>query len=241
MPAAGLADERAERVGGLVCDAFVEVLGARLEGLLVHGSAVAGGYIEGYSDFDFVVFMRGELDGADSRSLQGRLGDIDRGPFGYLQISRVVNLDDPPDDRRLLIEGGYASLVGGYPTAWPLHDASSLREQSAEVFAGLAAILERGYRHWAAANGPRRTLEVRYYMTSLKPAVRAHLVALGEPPLEVWTASYAALGERWSAREPDLGGRFERVVASLPGAPSEEAGLGSELLSLLEAIRDAHS
>jgi hypothetical protein len=241
MTAVPLTDSSAQRVGAEVADAFRAVLTERLEALLVHGSAVAGGYIDGYSDFDFLVFMHGGLSGVDSRALQARLGAIDRGPFGYLQISEIVDVDEPPEDRRLLIDGGYASLVGDYPTGWPLHDDGSLRLRGDEVFAGLPGVLERAYRHWAAANGPRRTLEVRYYMTSLKPAVRAHLVDLGEDVLEVWTAPYGELARRWQAREPESGGRFERLVASLPGVASDEAALGDELLALLEMLCEAHA
>lgn len=117
MPAVALADERAEQVGRLIRDAYADVLGERLEALLVHGSAVTGGYIEGYSDFDFVVFMHGSLSTGDAQALQAHLGSVDHRPFEYLQVSRVVDLDQPPtgDDRLLLIDNAYATLVGDYP------------------------------------------------------------------------------------------------------------------------------
>ena len=240
MPAVPLTDPAAERVGRLVRDAFVEVLGDHLEALLVHGSAVTGGYIEGFSDFDFLLFIRGELSTADARAAQSRLGEADHRPFEYLQISRVIDLDDPPagECRRLLIDGAYAALRGDYPDGWPFLDEEALRARSRAVLAGLTALLERKRRHWAAATGARRTLEVRYHMTDLKPAVRAALVERGEPALEVWRAPYPELAHRWRGHDPVLGERFARLLAELPGARSREAALGEEMLSLLEAIAE---
>ncbi|MDA0352870.1 MAG: hypothetical protein O3A10_11750 [Chloroflexi bacterium] len=242
MTAVPLADPAAERVGALVADAFRAVLADRLEALLVHGSAVTGGYIEGYSDFDFVVFMRGSIGNTEARALQARLGEADHTPFEYLQVSRVVDLDAPPqgEARRLLIEGAYAALVGDYPQGWPFLDADALTARGAEVLAALPAALDRKRRHWAAATGARRTLEVRYHMTDLKPAVRAHLVVLGEPALEVWRAPYPELARRWSSREAAEGARFAHVLASLPAAHDREAAVGEELLALIEAISEAH-
>jgi hypothetical protein len=242
MTAVPLPDPAAERVGALVAGAFTEVLGDRLDALLVHGSAVVGGYIEGYSDFDFLVFMHGDLTTNEARALQACLGEVDHAPFDYLQISRLVNLDDPPvgEERRVLIDGAYARLIGEYPEGWPLHDAETLRARGAAVVAGLAGLLDRARRHWSAATGPRRTLEVRYYMTGLKPAVRAHLVSLGEDTLEVWTAPYPELARRWSAHEPALGDRFTRLLAALPPSNSGEVAAGEELLALIAAIDEAH-
>lgn len=238
MPAVPLADAAAERVGQLVRSAFVDVLGVRLDALLVHGSAVTGGYIEGFSDFDFVLFMRGRLTADDAPALQARLGEVDHHPFDYLQVSRVVNLEEPPDaeGRRLLIDEGYASLVGDYPTGWPFLDEESLRVSGAEVLAGLPALMTLKRRRWAAATGARRTLEVRYHMTDLKPAVRSMLVEQGEPPLDVWRAPYGELARRWAVHDTERGARLSRLLDALPPTPAGEARVGEEMLALLEEI-----
>lgn len=238
MPATSLIDPAADRVGALVRDAFTGVLGERLDALLVHGSAVTGGYLPGFSDFDFLVYMHGPLLTADSDALQSRLGPADHSPFAYLQVSRLIDLDSPPagDHRRSLIDGAYAALVGDHPDGWPFHDPDDLRARSDEILANLPALLVRARRHWSVATGERRRLEVRFYLTDIKPAVRALLVRLGEPVLEVWSAPYPELARRWSSHDTTNGPRFARLLQSLPPTQATEAATGTEMLALLEAI-----
>jgi predicted nucleotidyltransferase len=236
--AAALADPHARRVGALIRDAFIDVLGDRLDALLVHGSALTGGYIEGFSDFDFLVFMRGPLSLDDAIALQRALGDVDHAPFAYLQVSRLIDLDVPPPetDRALLIEGGYARLLGDYPEGWPLLDAAALDRASRDVLADLRGLHDRQRHRWTVATGDRRRLELRYQLTVLKPAVRAHLVRLGGPPLEVWTSSYPELTRRWLRLEPALGARFRDLIARLPPPEGGEAAAGEAMLALIDEI-----
>lgn len=238
MPATSLIDPHAERVGALVRDAFLAVLGDRLEALLAHGSAVTGGYIEGLSDFDVVVYLRGPLTLDDSLALQARLGEADHAPFAYLQISRAYDLDAPPpiEDRRLLIDGAYAELHGHHPKAWPFHDEDTLRASSDRVFDQLPAERAGQLRRWSLATGERRHRELRFQLTLLKPSLRALLVRLSEPVIEVWTAPYPELARRWTSHDPEFGARFASLLGGLPPAYEDEAATGAELLALLEAI-----
>lgn len=161
----------------------------------------------------------------------------DHRPFEYLQVSRVVDLDRPPsgDERRILIDGAYSALEGQYPEGWPFLDAEALAASGHRVLDSLPALLDRKRRHWAAATGARRRLEVRYHMTDHKP-VRATLAELGEPVLEVWTAPYAELARRWARHEPERAARFQALLDALPVASEGEAEIGEEMLLLLESI-----
>lgn len=240
MPATSLIDPAAERVGTLVRDAFVEVLGERVDALLVHGSAVTGGYVPGFSDFDFLVYMHGPLSTDDSNAIQSLLGDSDHAPFAYLQASHIVDLDDPASvgQRFPLIDGAYATLVGDYPRGWPFHDAITLRDHGDAFLVSLPSLLARCRRAWSVATGERRRREIRYQLTDVKPALRALLVRLGEPALEVWTAPYPELARRWTTHDPTNGPRFARLLQSLPPTETTEAATGAEMLALLDAIAE---
>jgi hypothetical protein len=73
-------------------------------------------------------------------------------------------------------------------------------------------------------------------MTDLKPAIRATLVELGEPVVDVWTAPYPELARRWAAHDPERAARFQSLLDALPAAPEREAEIGEEMLLLLESI-----
>ncbi len=240
MPATSLIDPATERVGALVRDAFTEVLGERLDALLVHGSAVTGGYLPGFSDFDFLVYMHGQLSTDDSSAIQSRLGPADHAPFAYLQASHIIDLDNPAsvDQRFPLIDGAYATLVGDYPVGWPFHDANTLRDHGNDFLGDLPSLIARCRRAWSVATGERRRREVRYQLTDVKPALRALLVRLGAPALKVWTAPYPELARRWTTHDPVNGPRFARLLESLPPSEATEASTGTEMLALLDAIAE---
>jgi hypothetical protein len=235
MSAASLVDEHAERVAALVRDAFVGALGERLECLAVHGSAVTG-YLPGMSDFDFVLFMRGRLSLDDARALQAALGGVEIAPFTYLQLSRVVDLDDPDERQVGLIDGAHALLHGAIPEGWAFHDAEELRERGREQLAALQQRWHSRNEDWSVEGGPRRTNRLRLFMTNVKPCTRALLVELGEPVIEVWTAAYPELAHRLRAHEPALAKHLDAVLASMPAGPDDEPHVGAEVLRLLDGI-----
>jgi hypothetical protein len=235
VPEARYADEHAERVGYLVAEAFQETLGERLACLAVHGSGVTG-YIAGLSDFDFVVFMHGRLTLDDSIALQSLLGDADIAPFTYLQVSRVVNLDDPGERHTGLIDNAYVVAAGAIPEGWAFHDADVLRERGRDVLRENRGRWHSRNEYWSVEGGIRRSNLLRGLMTIVKPAVRALLVEYGEPVLEVWTSPYPELARRLRRYDAAIADGLEAVIASFPIAQEEEQCVGGEVLRLLDEI-----
>jgi hypothetical protein len=149
---------------------------------------------------------------------------IDPARFAYLQASRISNLDSLPSgkQRHALIDCTYSALLGRRHKGWPFHDADTLREQCNELLADLPALLERRSRRaWSVATGDRRRSELRFLLTDIKPALRALLIYLGEPVLEVWTAPYSELA---------------RLLESIPLTEVTEAATGTGMLALLDAV-----
>ena len=91
-------------------------------GLVVHGSALKGGFIPGCSDIDFQVFLDdhalgglGELPFATCLAIQRDLALIDPAPFLYIQgkaFSSVL-----PSDHTGPVPGAYLLLAGKLPVA----------------------------------------------------------------------------------------------------------------------------
>jgi hypothetical protein len=89
------------------------------------GSAVKGDFIQGYSDFDFHVFLRPEvMDGeknpkiADAIRFQEAFGDVNPEDFGASQFQiYFINSEKYPQDWVLPIEGTYRICWGDLPSA----------------------------------------------------------------------------------------------------------------------------
>jgi len=213
----------------------VNTLEDRLTAFVVHGSAVTG-FIPGFSDFDFVVFARGELTVADAFEIQRALSAFDAAPFSYVQLSRLVDVDDPLERRNGLIEGAYIIVHGALPADWSLHSPELLRERGREAIHRIPPEVQRLRKDWAVANEPQRRGLVRYLATVLKPAVRGLLCELGDPVLDVWRAPYPGLAQRLGAHDPVLGERLTALVALLPPSLRTEEDVTRRLFSLLEAV-----
>jgi hypothetical protein len=231
------ADEAAERVGRMVAEAYAGVLGDRLATFVTHGSSVTGGYIPGYSDLDFYLFMHGRLTFDDGIALQNRLGEADIAPFGYVQLSRVVDLDDPNERWQGAIDGAYVLVIGALPNGWTFHDEDSLRTRGREALDRIPARLDEYAERWSrATRGRTRERIVRNLITDVKPALRALLAELGEPVLDVWRAPYPDLARRWTMYDAEAGERFRRLLGQLPPPPDREADVGREFMKLLQTI-----
>jgi hypothetical protein len=216
--------------------AFDSVLGDRLVGLVVHGSAVTGDVIPGFSDFDFVVFAHGPLTARDGIKLQGAVGEIDPAPYAYIQLSRAVDVDGSERPGPLFAPGAFRGIRGEVPSPEFIFTEETLRAHARESRADVARWFPSDIEGWATATGPRRSYMLRLLMTRLKPAVRTLLIEHGEDPITVWGASYLALADMWTAHSPGAGRRFRELVESLPYR--DEAATGNIAIELLEEIFD---
>jgi hypothetical protein len=224
------------RVADGVRAAFVEVLGKRLGALVVHGGAVTG-FIPGFSDFDFVVFSHGILRLADALEIQQQLAGLESEPFAYLQLSRLVDLDDTTERQEGLIAGAYVTVHGRLPEGWALHSEATLRERGSQSLRRIEPVLQRLSNDWSVANAAQRQGVVRYLATVLKPAVRGLLCELGDPVTDVWRAPYDELARRLGAHDVTLANGMDELLTLLPPTTEQEPRAARLLFELLDAVR----
>ncbi len=233
------ADDDAARVGAAVADTFCEMLGSRLQAFVVHGSAVTG-YIRDFSDFDFIVMAHGALTIDDAIAVGETLRDADRRPFSYLQLSRAIDVDDPAERMSGLIDGAYVVVAGALPAGWSLHTDDVLRERGRESIERIPDVIRRCSADWIAAGPYERARIIRYLATLLKPALRAMLVAHGEPVIEVWRLPYLRLAHLLALHDAALGARVALLVAALPPAERQDGNVARELFDLLGLLYDTN-
>lgn len=214
--------------------ALEAVLGERLAGTVVYGSAVTGDFIPGFSDIDLAVFARGALRLDDARALQEQADALAALAGGRLQLSHWVDADrDAP--RPLFVPGAFMVLCGpGLRPGW-MHAEESLRAAGQAWLAALPVLVRRDASDWALASGPVRTRLVRLLSTRLKPAIRAALVEQGHPALSVWGSPWNALVKLWSLHDEEGAVALRDVLGRLPTKPGEEREVGDTLLAMLWA------
>ncbi len=212
--------------------ACLDVFGeARVEAIVLHGSALKGGAIPGYSDIDFMVFLTSDCFGENGDlsddlvfAIQERVGPLPWREAGYLYPQAYFH-----DARRLPswwtgpVPGAHRVLWGALPPeAVPTPDrlrAASLRYLKEELPAAIAADL-RNFADADDASLPRR---VRLLGTRVTPAVFALVGHDADDALELWALPKFEALALLEARYPDSGGpglarRFYEIVARLYGA-----------------------
>jgi hypothetical protein len=229
------ADDRAAAVAELVRSSFSEVLRDSLSAIAVHGSAVTG-YIPQFSDFDFVLFLTQQISLDQAKLLRRKFDKSSIDPFVYLQVSRVVRLDEPRERHEGLVEGAYSLIVGGLPAGWEFHSDETLRGRGNEAIERARQEVERRTPDWAVATGERQYQLVRFFATVLKPSLRGRLVRLGEPVQEVWRLAFGDLATLWGKHDPSAAQRLASWLAMLPPDPEKIGDVGDAALDLLQEV-----
>ncbi len=151
---------------------------ANIEGIILHGSAVKGGIIPGYSDIDFMVFLTPDafhdaaLPDEAAFAMQERIGPMPwrKAGFGYPQAYFY-------DARRLPewwtgpVPGAFRALVGELPDAARATEEglrAGARRFLSETLPGRLNGMVSNYADSADTQLPRR---VRLLGTDLTPAV----------------------------------------------------------------------
>ena len=214
---------------------FRNVLDERLHAFVVHGSAAGDDYIPGFSDLDIVAFTYGPLSVDDCLSLGAAIGTLDPTPFAYLQLSAVVDIDEPVTERPVLIPGAFEVLLGAEPADRFLHSEATLRQSGRAWLRALPGLIAQDSRDWAVATAAARPRMLRLAMTRLKPALRALLVEQGEPVFATWTAGYSALSQRWEVLSPGWGQRLHELMQSAPWTAPDDRSM-RELFAVLVEI-----
>lgn len=178
-------------------------------GLLIHGSALKGGFIPSCSDIDFRLYLRdgafqsnGDLRFDLSLTIQRDLSQIDPAPFQYIQCYA-----QPP---RLTTATNTGGDIGPYPGTFhmlagelpvPIPTADQMRERARQSLAALQPIPAHLANGLIDYGGGRLERHVRLLCTEVWPTLFNVLTLRAENPVDVWKLSKVAAIELLPANE----------------------------------------
>lgn len=190
-------------------------------GLLVHGSALKGGFIPECSDIDMQLFLRnGIFDEAGhipldvAAAIQTDLAKIDPRPFQYIQcypIQERVEVGGPKADY-ILIPGTYHVLAGSIPM--PEASGEQVRAKALNYMEKLQPGTLAGANHLLQHGGGRLERHVRLLCTNVWPTLYSLLVCAAGHPVEIWKLSKQQAIARLPEDEP-AGKQIRAFYASL--------------------------
>ncbi|MCI0474752.1 MAG: hypothetical protein L0Y55_00740 [Anaerolineales bacterium] len=178
-------------------------------GLIIHGSALKGGFIPGCSDIDFRLYLRddafqsnGALRFDLSLAIHRDLAQIDPAPFQYIQCyaqpPRLTTATNTGGDIGPF-PGTYHILLGKVPVPEPTAD--QVRERARESLATLQTIPAHLANGLLDHGGGRLERHVRLLCTEVWPTLFNVLTLRAADPLAVWKLSKLAAIELLPADE----------------------------------------
>ncbi len=173
-------------------DAYVRHLGPDLVSLVVHGSAVRGGFIPGSSDVDFALFLRpgaltvgGQLPLPRAAGLHEELTRVDPSPFRYLQ-AYAYSSGDPSG--KTFIPGTFHVIFGErnvpLATVDELMAGAHRALQSLDTQSIAMRISRKLLSHVRRESGLHN--ELRLLCTDVWPTLYHVLSVRGGDPIRVW-------------------------------------------------------
>ncbi len=160
-----------------------------LIGLMIHGSALKGGFIPGCSDIDLHVYVddaaftaQGQLPLALCLAIQQELAQIDPSPFQYIQCYALP--PRLPAHRLGPAPGAYQMLMGLLPV--PEVTAQQLREAARTALMELQSPPEYITRDLLQSGGGKLERLVRLVCTDVWPALYQVLTLQEEDDVRVW-------------------------------------------------------
>jgi hypothetical protein len=204
-------------------------------GLLVHGSALKGGFIPGCSDIDMQLFLHngifdetGNISLDVAAAIQSDLAKIDPAPFQYIQcypIPERVHAGRPKADY-ILIPGTYHVLAGSIPM--PEASGERVRAKALNYMEKLQPGALTGANHLLQHGGGRLERHVRLLCTNVWPTLYSLLVCSATDPLEVWRLPKAQAIALLAEVEPagrQIRAFYEATWAYYRGSQTVEAAL----------------
>jgi len=197
--------------------------------LVAYGSVVTGDFIEGFSDLDLVVVLPQPLTVEEAIVLQRQMPE----PVAVAYIQPTFHLRDRPVPH--LVPGAFHVEHGELPSGFVATE-ETLRRSSADTLRVLPTLVDDDARAWVGAIGEKRPRHVRLMVTRLKPAVRATLVRLGEPVVEVWRAPWDGLVDLWRQHRALRADELAEILELLRARTRDDRACGERVLRLLERI-----
>jgi len=208
-----------------VAHAFSEGLPS-LVVLAAYGSIVTGDHLDDFSDIDLWVVLREPFGVEDAIRLQRLMPEP--GGVSYIQPSFHLIHEPVPH----LVPGAYVVLSGELPEGFIATEETLLRDGT-ELLRDLPDLVRDDALAWTGAIREKRARHVRLMVTRLKPAVRATLVGLGEPALEVWRMPWNELAHQWSVHDPKQAASLSAAIELLRTPNCDNRRSGEAVLRLL--------
>ncbi len=158
-------------------------------GLIVHGSALKGGFIPGCSDVDFQLFVDRDILTHDGQlpldigvAVQRDLAHIDPAPFRYIQCK----LASATGTQRIVgpVSGAYYVLAGRLPV--PEATVEQLRNGAHHALAALDPVPAFMASSLLDHGGGRLAANIRLLCTKVWPVLYQVLVLQQEDAIHVW-------------------------------------------------------
>ena len=152
-------------------------------GLVIHGSALKGGFIPGCSDIDFQLYLDDMLPFETCLSIQRAMSQIDPAPFRYIQCYPHSNM--LPEGQTGPVPGAYLLLAGRLPVAEATR--SQLQESAREKIAALNPVPQYILGCLLEHGKGRLSWNIRWLCTDVWPTVYQVLILQGHDPFSIWS------------------------------------------------------
>lgn len=152
-------------------------------GLLVHGSALKGGFIRNCSDIDFQLYVNEPLSLETCMALYRDISRIDPDPFRYIQCYPISGT--LPEEYVGPIPGAYHILAGKLPVAEATR--SQLQESARKRIAALNPMPKYIVDSLFESGIGRISWHIRWLCTDVWPTLYQVLVLQGHDPFTVWS------------------------------------------------------
>ncbi len=204
-------------------------------GLLVHGSALKGGFIPGCSDIDVQLFLHdsifdetGNMPLEVAAAIQEGLAKIDPAPFQYIQCYPLPERPQAEESKSdfILVPATYHVLAGSIPR--PEATAEQVRDKAVSYMQKLQPGALAYANHLLQHGGGRLQRHVRLLCTNVWPTLYSLLVCTAIDPLEVWRLPKQEAIARVPEEEPagrQIRAFYQSVQAYYGGSQTVEAAL----------------
>ncbi|GHO83501.1 hypothetical protein [Dictyobacter formicarum] len=186
----------ARPIASAAAQIYLKHLEAACIGILIHGSALKGGFIPGCSDIDFQLYLDGSILEASgqlplslSMAIQRDLATLDPAPFQYIQAyvksphvktARAAQLVGPIADT-------YHMLYGHLPV--PEATVEQIVQGSRRSVERVPAVIADTSEDLLSAGGGRLERKVRFMCTDVWPTLYSVLTLQSQQPLAIWRLS----------------------------------------------------
>ncbi len=232
-------------------EVFAQHIRPWLVGLLIHGSALKGGFIPGCSDIDMQLYLSDailEKDGSLPLSLalaiHRDLAKIDPAPFQYIQCYKLSG-KYTSEERKVWIgpiPGAYHILTGHLPV--PEATEQQVLQRALHTLEHVHTIPGRVSGNLLEHGGGKLPRAIRFLCTDVWPVLYSILTCRADHPFEPWRLPKDAAIARLPENEP--GGKeirqfYKSLRAYYAGEHEVDAALAviEQGVRFLRAVQDS--